>query len=48
MNSTTTESYTEPRPSDDVRNICVSLKEKLGFGNENKNSGGETRGTNKG
>ena len=45
MNSTTAESYTDPRPSDDLRNICVSLKEKLGVGNENKICSGETRDT---
>jgi hypothetical protein len=45
VNSTTAESYTDPRPSDDIRNICVILKEKLGFGNENKISSGEARDT---
>lgn len=45
MNSSTAESYTDPRPSDDIRNICATRKEKLGSGNENKTSGGEARDT---
>lgn len=43
MNFIIVELYIDLRLSDDIRNICVILKEKFGFGNENKIFSGEVR-----
>jgi hypothetical protein len=40
--STSTESCTDAKPDDDIRNIWFSLKAKQGLGNENKISNGRT------
>lgn len=36
MDSITTESYTDSRPDDDIRNICVDLQAEFGLGNKDK------------